>query len=199
MLPARENPFAVDRVLAIRYRFLHSSWEELWRRLAELDYRAAIVGPDGTGKTTLLEDLRTPLEDKGFNIRWLRLSREFPRFESGGLRELWRTISPQDIILFDGAEQLSRWGWRWFRHQSRRARGLLITSHRAGMLPTLLQSHTTPQLLSEISGELLPTLDDTWRPLVEELYARHDGNLRLALRELYDLAAEGQLPMSPRP
>ncbi len=66
---ARDNPFAVQRVLTIRYRFLDGSWGDLLERLAALGFRAALVGPHGHGKTTLLEDLGARLDGRGFRVR----------------------------------------------------------------------------------------------------------------------------------
>lgn len=196
VLPARENPFATDRVLTIRYRPPHGDWDELLAKLARLDYRAAIVGPEGSGKTTLLEDLAAPLERRDFRVRRLRLSRERPRFDRVALRAFWASLEPRDAILFDGAEQLGRWGWRRFRFRARRAAGLVITSHRPRMLPTLITCRTSPELLRDIVGELYPTRAAEFNSLLDALYAKHEGNLRLVLRELYDLAAERKLPSS---
>jgi len=62
---------------------------------------------------------------------------------------------------------------------------LIITVHRPSRLPTLLRTTTTPQLLQQITNELLS--GNTPPPArIEELYATHRGNLREALRELYD-------------
>jgi hypothetical protein len=191
-LPARENPFATDRVLTIRYRLSRDGWSEMLGKLARLDHRAAIVGPEGSGKTTLLEDLAAPLERQGFRVRWLRLSRESPRFD----RAFWASVEPRDVILFDGAEQLGRWGWRRFRFRARRAAGLVVTSHRPGMLPTLIACRATPELLRDIVSGLYPTRSAEFNSLLDALYAKHDGNIRLVLRELYDLAAERKLPSS---
>jgi len=41
---ARDNPFAVQRVLEVRYRLSGLTWEELLERLAAFRFRAALVG-----------------------------------------------------------------------------------------------------------------------------------------------------------
>ncbi len=193
ILPARQNPFAVDRVLQVRYRFQHGDREALLGELERLHYRAAIVGPEGTGKTTLLEDLAAPLAERGFRTRWLRLSREQPRFERAFLRDFFAQLTPQDLVLLDGAEQMSRWAWSRFRTRCRAAGGLLITAHFEGLLPTVLRSTTSPALLREVVAQILGHEPASLAPLLDELYEKHQGNLRLALRELYDLAAERRL------
>ncbi len=184
---ARDNPFATARVHRIRYRLPGPlTWEGLLARLESMNWSGAIVGPEGSGKTTLLEDFEPRLRARGFEVVWLRLTREEPRFASATLREL-ASLHAGQAILFDGAEQLSRWAWWRFLRHARRAGGLLITSHRSGLLPTLLDCGTTPELLAEIVSDLLGGVPEVHRAEAGRLHRKHHGNLREALRELYDL------------
>ncbi|HEY9421332.1 MAG TPA: hypothetical protein VIW92_07960, partial [Thermoanaerobaculia bacterium] len=81
-------------------------------------------------------------------------------------------------------EQLSRLSWLEARMRTRSAGGLVITSHRPGLLPTLYECCTTPELLAGIVRDLL---GPKGREIaVEELFARHGGNVRQVLRDLYD-------------
>ena len=180
-MKARDNPLATHRILTIRYRPLDMTWTQLLDRLHDMNYRAAIVGPKGTGKTTLIEDLAVRLEACGFAPRLIRLSEDHRAIEPSDLRHLaWR-----DVVLLDGAEQLSELRWLRFRWKTRRAGGVIVTTHRGGRLPALLHTTTTPQLLNTIAGELL-TDRVPQRERIDELFVRHHGNLRDALRELYD-------------
>ena len=188
-MKARDNPFSSDRILRIRYRLHQLTWEQFMRCLADMDYRGALVGPQGSGKTTLLEDLEPALMAHGFRIKWLRLNQTARRPSSWSLKSFFSAIEKNDIILLDGAEQLNRLTWERFKIKSRQAAGLIITTHKPGRLPTLLKCATHPALLEEIVRALttggtreihLPTL---------ELFHKHEGNLRNALRELYDLYA----------
>ena len=180
---ARDNPFSTDRVLKVRYRPRGWTWDELLDRLRRLDYIAAIVGPEGRGKTTLLEDLEPHLRAQGFNVKHLYLTRERPTFDRRWLRDFLSSVTPNDILLFDGAEQLNRLAWWRFRRLSRRAGGLVITSHRADLLPTLVECETDAALLADIVRDLAPdgATDDSAARL-----DRHQGNIRDALLELYD-------------
>jgi len=184
-LRARDNPFAVQRVLAIRYRLAGVTWEEMLERLAALRFRAAIVGPHGHGKTTLLEDLGERLGVRGFRVRTATLRRGERRL--GAVREaaLFRDPDPADLLLVDGAEQLDRMAWWRLRRRSRAAAGLIVTAHRPGLLPTLYECATTPELLAGIVADLGDVVEEG----SEELFARHGGDLRQALRELYDRRA----------
>jgi len=93
---------------------------------------------------------------------------------------------PGDVVLLDGADALRWLDWLRFRRLARRAGGLIITTHRPGRLPTLVECATSPALLAEIVGALLGPEAKRWRNRLEGLWSRHGGNLREALRELYD-------------
>ena len=140
-------------------------------------FRAALVGPHGHGKTTLLEELAPRLTARGFRVRTVTLRQEERRVDWKRLRGL----GPDDILFLDGIELLDRLAWLRVRFRCRRAGGLIITSHRPGRLPTLLECGTTPELLAGLVRELTGEELDTG-----ELFARHGGNLRLVFWNLYD-------------
>jgi hypothetical protein len=185
-MKARENPFSTDRVLRVRYQLLHDDWPGLLARLDRLDYRAAIVGPHGAGKTTLLEDLQERLEARGLPILWLRLDADHPAFERRALDAAFARVTPQHVICLDGAEQLTPFAWLRFKRRARGVRGLIITSHRAGLLPTLIDCTTTAELLDDIIRRLAPAAAGDAAPSARQLFQKHHGDLRLALREMYD-------------
>jgi hypothetical protein len=77
--------------------------------------------------------------------------------------------------------------------------GLVITSHQPGLLPTLWQCETTPELLRSLVHELLAGtgLDDNLP--CAELFHRHHGNIRLSFLELYDRFADLGARFQPNP
>ena len=156
-MKARENPFATERLEQVSYRFLDESWDELLARLAVLNYRGAIVGPEGRGKTTLFEELQRRLAERGLH----------------------------EIIFFDGIEKLSLLQWQRLKLRAQNAQGLIVTTHRRGRLPTLIECATTPELFRDVVEELLAR--DISGYDLEGIYWRHQGNMRLALLEMYDL------------
>ena len=188
---ARDNPFRTEQVLTIRYRMIDDSFAGMIERLEELGYRGAIIGPKGAGKTTLLEDLEPALQALDFRIVRLRLDdlqRSFPR---GVLKDFFDRLTDRDFVLFDGAERLNRLEWLRFKRGTKKSGGLIVTAHRAGLLPTLKECRTTPEVLSEILEKLADT--PAAETDVRLLYNRHKGNLREALREMYDIySAKGE-------
>jgi len=185
-MKARENPFRVERVLTIRYQPQDWTFDELMTRLGQLNYRGAIVGPEGSGKTTLLEDLAAHLAKRNLHAKYLRLDRDQRTFDPAMLDQFFAQRTDRDVICFDGCEQLSDRAWRQFLKRSERAGGLIITTHEPGRLPTLVTCSTTPELPSEIIGRLVGSdhsID------VHALHKKHRGNIREALRDLYDRAA----------
>ena len=179
-MKARDNPFQTSRIMEIRFRPQSGDWDELLARLEKANWRGAIIGPEGSGKTTLLEDLTPVLENRGFQIQSLFFNRQNRRLS----REISRNrFFPSDAVLCDGAEQLSRFDWLHLRWAIKNAGALLITAHTPGLLPEIWRTSTSPELLREIVSELSEELGEN---AARELWEQHKGNLRLALRELYD-------------
>jgi hypothetical protein len=194
---ARDNPFRVERVRAFRYRPLESSWDELLRRVERANYRGALVGPEGSGKTTLLEDIAERLAALGQSSRWLQIRRETRRNGARLVKEVLRSASAEDVLLVDGVEQLGPLTWRRLRRGSLSHAGLIITTHAPGRLPTLVECRTNVELLKEIVLELAPGEYERLRPELPALFARHWGNVRLCLRELYDWYATAPVVRLP--
>ena len=190
MLRAKDNPFAVDRVRQVRYEPPADTWDALLARLAAMHYRGAIVGPRGSGKTTLCEDLQDRLTEQGLQTRrlFVTLNIQVP------LRDIVPLLSqPFDVLLLDGADHLSWWTWsRLKRRVLTTHRGLVITTHQPGLLPTWYTCQTSPALLQQIVNQLTPDQRPPI-PVVERLYHHHQGNIRDALRHLYDLASSNNL------
>ena len=181
-----DNPFASHRVEALGFRSAALEWRSLMQRVDDLGRRVAVVGPKGSGKTTLLEELARRLEQPVVVVR-------IP----GGCPRPWRTVSAQlprpvthrHAILVDGSEQLGVVGWRRLLHATRRARSLIVTVHKPGRLPTLIECRTTSGLLRDLVEELAPADTSNLQFGLDGLFQRHEGNLRSCFRDLYDVCA----------
>lgn len=191
---ACENPFRVQRLARLAYRLEGTTWEALLARWDALGKRAALVGPEGRGKSTLLGELaeRVAARD-GCRVRSVTLRRGERRLASVERARLLDGATSRDVVLIDGAQELSAREWRRLRAATRDAGGMLITSHRAGLLPTLHECRTTPELLRDLLDELLraEARNEVIAQVtaVDALFARHRGNLRDALLAAYDAYA----------
>jgi len=189
-MKARENPFRTERILRIRYRFAHGALALLCRRWEKQNRLGAIVGPPGTGKTTLLEDLGTRLLQQGQSLRWVRLGGNGSERPQALPADFPNRLEPHEVLLLDGAEQLTSRAWRSLRRRSRNAHGLLITAHTEGLLPNLHACQTTLELTEGIVATLLGQSGHPLHGQVTHLFHVHRGNVRDVLRSLYNLAAE---------
>ena len=194
---ARDNPFRTEQVERLSYQLQATTWPQLWARLEALRFRAAIVGAHGTGKTTLLEELGSRLRERGWLTLFIRRDAEHRTFSPGFVRALVSDVTSQTIILFDGAEQLRPLAWWRFQRCSWQAGGLIVTTHRPGRLPTLIECRTSAGLLADLARQLTDQADDGVRVTAESLFRRHRGNLREALREWYDRWATASHPVTP--
>lgn len=198
--PARgpaPNPFSTRFVRpgAIPYLFPEgTSADSLARRLAELGWQGEIVGPHGSGKSTLLASLVGALERQGRKLALIVLREGDRRLP----KEVWRQIREKtlDLLIVDGFEQLSWFTRRRLKAACQRNRlGLLTTSHLSTGLPTLFETHTSPEITRQIVGELLAGQAlDIADEEIDRCYFRSGGNVRETLFALYDLAERRQSP-----
>ena len=192
-LPCRaaDNPFASHRVDALPYRGHEGSWSDLEHRIDALGGRAAIVGPKGSGKTTLLEELSRRLDQP---TTLVHIQGSEPRPYRTAIRQLPNPVTSAHTILIDSAGQLGPLAWRHFLNRTRPAHRLVATLHQPGRLPTLVDCTTDPDLLRELVHELAPEEAATLDPTLDDLFNRHNGNIRSCLRELYDVYAGRRRP-----
>ena len=204
----QQNPFATRAIQpgATPYLFpANEDARQLVERLRELHWQGEIVGPHGAGKSTLLAALSPALEAAGRRVVVGRLR--------AGERSLPREIldalpwDGQTLLIVDGYEQLGWLRQRLFRLRRRWAGcGLLVTSHVPTGLPTLATLAPTPDMARRVVAALTADLPGAVSSAeVDAAFARHGGNMREMLFELYDryeqrrveAARSGSSPLSP--
>ena len=154
---ARENPFASERVedlLGFEPEWLGQTWPGLMERLRDLDYRAAVVGPHGSGKTTFLSGLKTRLEDQGKRVISFFLNDDQRTLSDANWRVFVDVAEDKgevdgSMLLLDGAEQMSWRDWREFHKIASAYSGLVITQHRSGKLPLLVKTETSLEMFCD--------------------------------------------------
>jgi hypothetical protein len=192
MIRPADNPFRSERIDGLDYRPQDVSWSQILHRLDSLELRAAIVGPHGSGKTTLLNDLGRRFGKQGFQVRSLFMNTDSLRPSLVDMLHACRESGPGTLILFDGAGHLSQPIWQLFKLLSRKAGGLIITSHTPGRKELLVETSTTASLLDTIVADLLPDPPAMIRRQLPALHHKHKGNIRQALFELYQISSSCQ-------
>jgi len=180
-----DNPFRVGRLDALGFVEHVVGVDAVVQALAKNNYRGALVGGHGTGKSTLLRAVGDRLIGRGLSPMPLFMNTE----ERGRLPLRWRIAVRRagegDALLLDGYDHLPRWARLWVRYKAQYAGALVVTSHRRCRLRTVAQMQTSPALLrtivAELAGEGYAASVDC-----EALWQETGGNLRDALRLLYD-------------
>ena len=186
MRPA-DNPFRSECLQSIPYIFPNGDWDILLNHLQSCGNRGAIVGACGTGKSTLLIQMEERFKEKKHQTIRLFLNDRNRREAGTHLHHFFKKMTQEKVVFLDGAEQLNPWQWWWFLFQSRHTSGLIVTCHHEKHLPWVFKTSSTPPLLSEIINQLLK--DEKIRINIDHelLYKKHHGNIREALREMYDI------------
>ena len=190
------NPFSTRFLSPGQLCFI--GWDDqtldgLAEKLIQQNGNGQIVGPHGTGKTTLTFELQKRIDrlnDTNTNYRFLR--------KTIGPRQTIRTgkqqvaefkLHSKTILVLDGIELLS-WLQRLtlIKTCQRKRIGLLVTSHRPVWgLPALASTKPDRSQLEAIVNQLTRDCDfkiSTDR--LNELYTNNNGNIREALMGCYD-------------
>lgn len=203
-LPARKNPLCIDKVTNLPFRFPTGNWKSEMLRLEHMGYRASIVGLQGSGKSTLLSELNLRLQRKGVAAHflfipnlgtWSRGLHREKRFNpSAEVADAIHASLQGKVVLVDGIERINFFLKRRLLKKTI-GHSLVVVQHKKSKLPTWIHCETNQALMKQLLEEL--GLNQT-----EILAAAHDafekngGNIRMALRELYDQFAAGQFVAS---
>ena len=185
------NPFSTRYTCPSAVDYMYPAGTDTGRLVAKLrdsDWWGQIVGPHGSGKSTMLYTLAPALELAGRPVVFYTLHRSERRLPID--RAQTRAWDSRTQVIVDGYEQL---GWlqrSWLRRKCLAQRtGLLVTAHRCMGLPLLWHTTTSTDLAWQIVTRLLdrPNCDCISRADVEEAYRTNQGDVRETLMALYDL------------
>lgn len=160
---------------------------------AEAGAGGVILGPHGTGKSTLLRHVQALAAARGRRVVWWRAE---PIWRRAAARPAWADV---DLLLVDSAERMGGLRW-WLLRLRARAAGVPVvgTAHRPGRGRTLARRTIDVELLRAVVERLLdgtgaqPPADDDLRRRLD----RRRGDLRQVLWDLYD-AWERREPAGP--
>lgn len=187
---AKNNPFSTKRLEKLKYRPSPIAIDQIVKKLSLNGNIGEIAGPHGSGKTTLMLHLSKRLSANAGKIKHVFVNDTNP-MTADGRKQLLEDLKPSQIVLIDGADHLGKITWQRLKRRILKAQaGLIITTHKTGMLETIVECSTTPQLLADIANELLRNPKPVCSNLIKEIYARHNGNIRNCLWQMYDIWAE---------
>ncbi len=185
------NPFCASRLRpgTIDYVFERGkSLEQLVDALEANAWHGQITGGHGTGKSTLLAALTPAMEGRGRLVKSITLvagQRHLPREFISSLR----LSAGLGVAVVDGVEQLHFWNRLLLnRFCQTQGVGLVVASHRSADLPSLHETAVDEtrawSVVQRLQNGFPPRIQSG--DLVQRL-AQHQGNLREALFDLYDL------------
>lgn len=186
-MQAKMNPFASHRVEALPYRADGLDPERLLDRLAALHWHAAIVGKEGRGKTTLLENLCDLAKRRGIRAELRHLSAESEPDAAEEVRAITDAVDPRSVLFLDSVERLGRRSMNRLVAEFSDRAGLVVTRHTNWpSLPVLYECTTDLLTTTSLVRDLLGRPIDDLLPEIERLFALHRGDVRKVLADLYD-------------
>lgn len=194
------NPFStrfwIPGTIPFRFGRPEESVDRLLRRISEESCGSKnrrvfqIVGPHGSGKSTLVESLKRRLEESGRPIRHAVLNDEKRRLPPEFIP---CRVDPSTVFFLDGYEQLGVFDrFRFWTRPWKKTGGLILTSHRPlARIPVLYRTSTDFNLFEKLVGVILAETSFSFdRSDLADVFSRSGGNLRSAFFELYDLFPE---------
>jgi len=147
-----------------------------------------IVGPHGTGKSTLLEALSGLFHESGTVVFKTVLRDRQRRLPSNFADRLRECQADNCVVIIDGYEQLATFSRVWLHWKRRRLGfGLLITTHRPIFgQPILYKTAPNRETCRRIVQTLLNNEAEIAPQTLDSLFAKHRGNMRQIFLELYD-------------
>lgn len=184
---ARENPFAparLERLLGFDPELSGTTWEELESHWADHDFRGAITGEQGSGKTSLLNAWGRRLEARGESPLRLFFNEQRRR-----LRDTDREILVEcegRILLIDGEQHLPWLERRQVWKAAAKASGVIVARWHRGPWSEILRLEASPRLAAALLERAAPAYSARFQPDLEARFRRCRGNLRELWLGLYD-------------
>lgn len=211
--PCQQNPFSAIYITPGAQPFSlpgRQTWVGLHAEFCTSGRRGIVLGQHGVGKTTFLASLMQ--EWKVFYPEaagWLvcrvqgrqqqSMMQLRQRVAPGGqglttlepaqpisLEMLFDKMTQVQMVIIDGFEAwpwLTR--WRFSRRLRRSKAGIILTSHSMTPLPTLIQLQPDFKDFDQLIRHWQPSVEPVEKPVLLDVWQRHQGNLRECLFDLY--------------
>jgi len=183
------NPFSTkfwaDGAIPFQFAQPSESMEVLLERARRYSL-CQIIGPHGTGKTTLLLAICRRYEASGEKVRHLFFNDQQRRLPDD-------VVLRKDLTFFvDGFEQLPTLSQLWLCLGATRL--IVTTHHPLWFVPILYRTQPQFSVFVQIVGQMVPNPPE--ESVLRAVYDRAGGNVRTAFFELYDIYAESNVDNS---
>ena len=186
-MKAKENPFRSSAVAELRYRISAAELARLVDTLRAQQWRACLTGPEGSGKSALLEALEAPISEAGRKVHWIRLNANSSPDERREARKRLARLRADEVCLIDGGEVFGRLSWlRIIRSLKCTNAGIVATVHRPCGLPALLETEASLDLALSLSRDLAgPHWNEQLEAATTDSFRASGGNIREVFRAGY--------------
>ncbi|QDU77047.1 hypothetical protein Pan97_41070 [Bremerella volcania] len=180
----RRNPFSTRFTRPGEIPFVFPAGHSLESVIAAIEQpgaQGAIVGPHGSGKSSLLETLSQHWSKLGLIEQRVRLtaSRKHEVIPLGDL-------DSDSLLVIDGFEQLAFWKQRWIRWRcQQKAVRLLVTTHGDCGLPVILITQPDWPLALKLSSMLLASDVTPYEADLRAVWEEDPGDIRDYFFRLY--------------
>ena len=172
-------PVPFERIEKLAYIAYEYNLQEVATRLKRHNYRGAICGPAGSGKSVMLQALGDELMDHGLTPLPLILNPDRTSALPQDWRRKIRNARHTDALLLDGYDLLPLWARVWVSLASMRAGAVIVTSQKQMRFKTLAHLKPTVTLLRQLVDKLQSNASDTVD--CDAIFKSCGGNLRAAL------------------
>ena len=200
-----QNPFSTRFVQpgAIPWLATDISLRAVLFRLYDVDNRAIICGPHGSGKSTILSHLASVAQREGLKVHCLRIRSWIDAIR---VMRVFATINPkQSLVSVDSWELLGFLGGFLCQFADFRGLCVVVTVHERpwwNNWPVLLHTKADDKTFRLLVHELMTkyagskTIEFSGA-MLRDVFQRHSGNLREGFFELYDhYERQSRIPFS---
>ena len=189
------NPFETRYIRPSSIEFVPNGCDPitLSQQISQTKGPFQIVGPHGSGKTTLTFEIAKHLLDLGIGARWITLRKQ-GRFRLPSVLHPTTPASAgsadtkSQVIFVDGIETLTILNRAIMLKSNSPANKIVVTTHRALYgVKQLFKTESTLAHFKMICEKLIGHIDDSWESKIKAAFQNHGANIREALFELYDV------------
>ena len=185
---AENNPFRVDKFETLKWVPFPETLDEIYGQWQDAEFRGQLIGPHGSGKTSLAHKLEGIANKNGLKSLYLFANSSSLKVDFREWRSQLLETDSETLVIFDGIGHSPYWLRRSLLRQTHKF--LALVHKPLKNIQPICDLNPQPDLLEKLCMDLAP--DEGLALLNEcgdsaELLRKHKNNLRDCFFELYDL------------